>query len=270
MSEKKLKIGLALGGGGALGMGHVGVLEVLEEYGIHIDMIAGSSMGAIVGAAYASGVSTKEMREFSEKVKTFDLLDVNFQSGSVLSGASAEKWLKKIIKSSTFDELNIPFACTACDLLNGELLVLDKGDLLKSVRASMSVPAIFRPVEIDGRYLIDGGVICNIPADIVKSMGADIVISVNVLGDYRLEKKPTSAMVTLLDTLFLQQSILTKNSITKENTDVYIDLNLGIRNQQTFAKEHALKCINTARNATEKAIPEIIKLIEKKSLSKKK
>lgn len=264
MSEKKLKIGLALGGGGALGMGHVGVIEVLEENGIHVDMIAGTSMGAIVGAAYASGVTTKEMREFADRVRTIDLMDINLQKGFLFSGASAEKWLKNCIKATTFEELTMPFSCTACDLLNGELVVLDSGDLIKSVRASMSVPAIFRPVDIDGRCLIDGGVVCNVPADMVKAMGADIVISVNVLGDYKLEKKPTSAMVTLLDILFLQQSMITKNSITKKNTDIYIDLNLGIKNQQIFGKEYTKLYINKARNATEKMMPKLKKLIQKR------
>jgi NTE family protein len=264
MSKKKLKIGLALGGGGALGMAHVGVLEILEENGIHIDMIAGTSMGAIVGAAYASGVKTEEMREFVNKIRTLDLVDFKLQKGAVFSGASAEKWIANCVKSNTFEELNMPFACTACDLLNGELVVLNSGDLIKSVRASMSVPAIFKPVELDGRYLIDGGVVCNVPADIVKNMGADIVISVNVMGDYKLDKKPTSAILTVLDTIFLQQSIITKNSITKKNTDIYIDLELGIKNQQIFEKDHTILYINKARNITEKLMPRIKKLIEKK------
>ena len=166
-----------------------------------------------------------------------DLVDFKVQKGAMFSGASAEKWITNCVKCNTFEELNIPFSCTACDLLNGELVVLNSGDLIKSVRASMSVPAIFKPVELDGRYLVDGGVVCNVPADIVKSMGADIVISVNVMGDYKLDKKPTSAILTVLDTIFLQQSIITKNSITKKNTDIYIDLGLGIKNQQIFEKE---------------------------------
>ena len=264
MSKKKLKIGLALGGGGALGIGHVGVLEILEENGIHVDMIAGTSMGAIVGAAYASGVKTEEMRDFANKIKTFDLVDFKFQKGAVFSGASAEKWIRNCLKCDTFEELTMPFSCVACDLLNGDMVVLDSGDLIKSVRASMSVPGIFKPVELDGRYLVDGGVVCNVPADIVKKMGADIVISVNVLGDYELEKKPTSAILTVLDTIFLQQSIITKNSITKKNTDIYLDLDLGIKNQQIFDIDHTILHINKARNITEKMMPKIKKLINKK------
>lgn len=261
MKKNKLKIGLALGGGGALGMAHIGVLEVLEEHGIHIDYIAGTSMGAIVGSAYASGITPKEMRDIASKVRTINLLDLNLKRGSFLSGASAEKWIKNIIKVDTFDKLKIPFSCTACDLLNGELVVLNSGDLIKSVRASMSVPAVFRPVEMDGRYLVDGGVVCNVPADIVKQMGADIVIAVNVLGDYKLNKKPTSMIGTLLNTIYLQQSVLTKSLVN--NVDVYIDLNLGIKNQQTFSKNNFSRCINVGKQQAEKVIPQILSLLNK-------
>lgn len=266
--DKQVKIGLALGGGGALGMGHVGVLEVLEEHGIKVDFIAGTSMGAIIGGAYASNVSTKEMHSTAEKLKTIDLLDVNLKTGALLSGKSAEKIIKNIIKVKTFEELTIPFACTSCNLLNGERVVLNKGDLVKSIRASMSVPGVFRPVEEDGMCLVDGGLMGNVPADVVKDMGADIVIAVNVLGKYEISKPPKNLIATVLNTIFLQQSVLTERCIREENPDIYINLDLGYVKQQEFSKKQAIKCINIAREETEKYIPQILKLIEEKSNNK--
>lgn len=262
MKKKKIKIGLALGGGGALGLGHIGVLEVLEENGIKVDMIAGTSMGAIIGSAYASGLSTSEMKDIACKLKTIDLFDINLKMGGLLSGTSAEKWIKNAIKIKDFNETQIPFACTACDLYSGKEVVLNSGNIIKAVRASMSAPAVFRPVEMDNMCLVDGGLLGNVPAQVVKDMGADIVIAVNVLGDYKVTKKPNSITMTIFDSIFLQQNFITKTKITKKNTDIYLNLNLGLNKQQEFSKKHTLECIEKARQETIAILPKIFEKME--------
>ncbi len=269
MKNKKIKIGLALGGGGALGFAHIGVLEVLEENGIEVDLIAGISMGSIIGSAYASGKTTKEMKEMAYKFKTIHLFDINLKTGSLLSGYSAEKWIRNVLNIKDFNETKIPFACTACDLYSGKEIVFKSGDIVKAVRASISAPAIFRPVEMDNMCLVDGGLLGNVPAQVVKDMGADIVIAVDVLGEYKVSKKPNSITTMIFDCIFLQQNFITKTKITKKNTDVYINLNLGLNKQQVFSKKYAMKYIEKGREETLKIIPLLKDKIEKIKQKKK-
>ena len=270
MSEKDIKIGLALGGGGALGFAHIGVIEVLQENGIEVDYIAGTSMGAIVGASLACGFSTDYMREIAKKVKTHSLLDLNMQlKGGLLGGTSALKWIQNAVNVDDFKDTKIPFACTATDLLSGKQVVLNKGNILKAIRASMSIPGIFNPVEYDDMYLIDGGMLCNVPSQVVKDMGADFVIAVDIMGDYNLPKKPKLMPMVLLHTIFMQQSHITKDLINEENTDVLIDMNLGYIKMLEFTKENAVRWIVHARNETKKMIPEIKRKLEELRNSKK-
>ncbi len=209
------KIGLVLSGGGARGFAHVGVLKVLEENRIPIDYISGASMGALVGSLYATGHSTAEMELL---VKTLDwrkLLDGgppyqkltyrrkqdsrNIPGGLSLRGQSVkslevpssinpghevglaiDRLFLNYSSVDNFDELPIPFRAVATDMLNAETVVLKGGSLQQSLRATMAIPAVFAPVEINGRILADGGILNNIPTDVVKDMGADIIIVVNI------------------------------------------------------------------------------------------
>lgn len=263
MSKKDIKIGLALGGGGALGYAHIGVLEVLKEHGINIDMVAGTSMGAIIGGAWACGLSTDHMRDIATKIKTHNLLDFNMQlKGGLLGGTSALKLIQNAVNVENFEDLKMPFACTASDLLSGEQVVLNKGNLIQAIRASMSIPGLFNPVDYEDRYLIDGGMLGNVPSQVVKDMGADFVIAIDIMGDYKLTSKPKLVPMVLLHTVFMQGSCITQKSINKENTDVLINMNLGYMKMLEFTKENAIRWIYHARRETEKAIPEIKKKLQ--------
>ncbi len=178
------KIGLALGSGGARGVCHIGVLKALTEAGIQPDYICGSSMGAVVGACFAKGMSVDDMLAAVKKlsaVKLMDLSAVPISRLALFQGNKMHKLLLSNIGRITFDDLKIPFGCVATDLYSGRTVLLTKGDLTAAVRASSSIPAMFPPVKLDGANLVDGGVLCRVPTQEVKSMGADVVIAVDAL-----------------------------------------------------------------------------------------
>jgi len=212
-APQRPRIGLALSGGGALGLAEIGVLEWLEENHIPVDRIAGTSMGSIVGAMYATGKSPAELKEFAEKVDWDQALlpepeyqdlsyrrkqdrrdflidaDLGLKHGlngpnGFNPGLGVELLLDRIafpeFAARSFDDLPIPFRCVATDMQAGEAVVLRDGPLARAVRASMAIPGVFTPQEIDGRILSDGGMVQNIPVETVRSMNADIVIAIEL------------------------------------------------------------------------------------------
>jgi len=174
------KIGIALGGGFARGLAHIGVLKVLEEEGIPIDFIAGTSVGALIGAAYASGISIKELEEVASLVRFKDFSRWTFSRFGLFSNDKMTVFLRKILRCKTFEELKIPLAIAATDIITGEAAIFTKGDLVDPVRASCAYPGMFQPVKIDGRLLVDGLLAHSVPAMPLRDMGAERVISVSL------------------------------------------------------------------------------------------
>lgn len=209
---KRPKVALVLSGGGARGLAHVGVIKVLEKYGITVDYVVGTSMGSIVGGYYASGydaptlekialsidwekclddrISRRELSYTEKRDEERFLLSLPYRTGEVpeVSGiiegirlhAFLNRTLMHVQHIKNFSSLPIPFACVATDIYTGEAVVLDRGHLPTALRASMGIPSIFTPVKIDGRLLVDGGLVLNFPVSVARSMGADIVIGVDV------------------------------------------------------------------------------------------
>ena len=244
----KPKVGLVLSGGAARGLAHVGVLKALEEQGIHIDAIAGTSMGAVIGGLYASGYKIDELEKLALSIDWKEALsdapereDVPFRrkqddrdflvkqklsfrdDGSlglplgVIQGQNLALLLESLLAHSSdirdFDKLPIPFRAVATDIVNGEKVVFRKGHLPQVIRASMSIPAVFAPVEINGQLLVDGGMVDNIPVDVAREMGVDIVIVVDIGTPLRGRKE--------LNTVFdiLNQSI---TLMTRSNSEVQL------------------------------------------------
>jgi NTE family protein len=175
------KVGLALSGGAARGFAHLGVLKVLAEHKIPIDLIAGTSAGSIVGAAFACGLSVDEIIEIGKKMSWFKVSGFPYSAKGLLSNAPMGALLRKSLPYKNFEDLPIPFAAVACALETGEEVVMKgKGDLATAIRASCAIPGVFVPVEHDGKNLIDGGVTSLVPAKTVKKMGAEIIIAVDV------------------------------------------------------------------------------------------
>jgi len=194
-------IGLALGGGAARGLAHIGVLQVLEEHTIFPDYIAGTSIGALIGGMYAAGISATRMQMLTHHARWRNVLTLNIPSLSLgslsltggnlpfLENATAffdlsrlVDWIDTILGGPVdFSQLNIPFAALATDLVSGETVALNTGPIAPAIRASCSVPGIFTPVRREGRLLVDGGVSHNLPVSAVRNMGADYIISVDLL-----------------------------------------------------------------------------------------
>ncbi|MEA2021437.1 MAG: patatin-like phospholipase family protein [Candidatus Caldatribacteriota bacterium] len=182
--KKGLKFGLALGSGSARGLAHVGVIQVLEAHNIPIDMIAGTSIGSVIGSLYASGASIEQLMEAAlsmKKSKTLALLDPALPHSGFIKGHRAEEIIKAIaLKDKTFDDLNMPFAAVATVIKNGAKAVINKGKVIDAVRASISIPGIFTPVKYQDYFLVDGGLVDPVPVDATKDLGADIVIAVSL------------------------------------------------------------------------------------------
>jgi len=171
-------IGIALGGGFARGLAHVGVLKVFEEEGIPISFIAGTSVGSVIGAAYCSGISAKELEEIASLVRFKHFARWTISRYGIASNDRMTGFLKKIVKARTFEELRIPLAVTATDFVTGDGVVFRSGDLIDPVRASCAYPGMFLPVNIKGRLLIDGLLAHAVPTVPLREMGADRVLGV--------------------------------------------------------------------------------------------
>ncbi len=182
--EQDFSVGLALGAGAAKGFAHIGVLKALEEAGVRIDMIAGSSMGAIIGGGYAAGLSVTELSDVALKsdwIDVLNLLDPVFPTRGFIDGQKIKAFLDELYGNKNIEDLALPFAATTVDILQGDLYVINKGNLASAARASSSVPIVFNPLSSGERVLVDGGMIDPVPIDVVRSMGADYIIAVNVL-----------------------------------------------------------------------------------------
>ena len=229
-------MGLALSGGGAKGLAHIGVLKVLEELGVPVDYVAGTSMGAIIGGLYAAGYSPDSLSELVKQVDwqfafeeqparrllRYDQKDEALKHLLEIGIASDQVFLPKGVVSGykltslltglclhvadieNFDHLPVPYRAVATDILNGDKVILDHGDLAKAMRASMSIPSVFPPYELHGRLLVDGGVVENMPVETVKAMGADIVIAVNVTAPLRTREQLNDLIDVMDQTIGLQ------------------------------------------------------------------
>ncbi len=201
------KIGIAFSGGATHGAAHVGVIQVLEHYGIFPTIVAGTSAGAIVGAAYAAGASAAEMSDLMQKLKWPSLIRVAlFNSLSVFDTQPMEEFIKREIGNYTFEQLSRKFACVACDLMSGERVVFSRGPVAPAVRASAAVPSLFSPVRKGGQFLIDGGVVDNLPVELVREMGADYIIGVDLSNPVKLSREPHNLLEVLMSVSTLVQA----------------------------------------------------------------
>ena len=262
-AKQDFTVGLALGAGAAKGFAHIGVLEALEKAGVRIDMIAGSSMGAIVGGGYASGLSVEELSDVALNSNWLDvltLIDPIFPTRGFIDGQKIHAFLDELYDHQNIEDLAIPFAATTVDILNGDLYVLNKGNLANAARASSSIPIVFNPLARDDLVLVDGGMIDPVPVDVVRSMGADYIIAVNVLAfsdekladkslkymnademtnsrsTWRIPKasepwytagKPNMAEIAH-ETIILSMALIAANQVQLTDPDMIIDVNTGL------------------------------------------
>jgi len=208
------RVAVVLSGGGARGLAHIGVLRVFEEEGVPVDIVVGTSVGALIGALYAAGIPVDKIEKLGENVGWNDMADVSwasflqlFLTERMLPTEKMEKYIADNIGTMRFDQLNIPFACVATDLVTGERVIFRDGEVALAARASATVPGIFDPVEYRHRFLVDGGLFDNIPTDVAKLLGADIVIAIAVSSDFS-KNSISSVYRVLTQAIYIQGRVL--------------------------------------------------------------
>src|ERR1051326_3938194 len=237
------RVGLALSGGAARGIAHVGVLRALTENQIPIDAIAGASAGALVGGSFAARLSIRDLEEMARGFRWRHTQRFSFSRLGLQSNARLEKFLRAKLPVTRFEDLMVPFAAMATDLRKGELIVLrDRGDLPFAIRASCCIPFIMTPVKDDeGRLLIDGGIVANLPLSQTRDLGAHVVIGVDVNSDgIRFFRKPRTALGVLAYTFVAVERIVSNQE--RQDADVLIAPKIGhIRWDQTRRSNELIK-----------------------------
>ena len=262
------KIALVLGGGGARGLAHIGVLKVLSEEKLPIDMIVGNSVGALVGSLYAAGVPMEKIEKMGENIGWDDLTNISdpnlfrlMLSRRLLSTDKMERYLESNIGDVRFEDLKIPFACIATDLKTVERIVMRDGKVALAARASATVPGLFDPVEYGHRYLVDGGLSDNVPIDIAKLLGADFVIAVTVSGDINTQDISNVFMV-LTQSIYIQGRQLDAEKI--KAADFVISPN--VKDVTAVDLSKSKECIDAGTRAARLAVMELKKkLVERTS-----
>lgn len=275
-------IGLALGGGGARGIAHIGVLRVLEREQIPLHFIAGTSMGGIIGASYAAGVSldaiTSVALQIRKRAQQLRLLDIKLTGRGLIKGTRLYRQLASLIgEELTFAELKIPTALLAVDLFTGREVVLSEGKVVDAIRATMSVPGVFEPVPQGELLLVDGGILNNVPVDVLSQAGMQLTLAVDVMPDFPRNRAGQAPIVTAPKTAFLppaMQDVMSSFLIMISEMTEYrmrlhrpdLVLRPEISNQVSLLTgfELAEEVIAAGEAVAEAALPEIRRLMEQK------
>ncbi|MGE5423331.1 MAG: patatin-like phospholipase family protein [Ignavibacteriales bacterium] len=258
MDARGRKVGLALGAGSARGLAHIGILQVLNENKIPYDFIVGSSMGAMVGAIYASGadlyMAGKMLDIFDYKV----LWDVGIPRMGFISGNKIEKFIRLLTKNRTFDQLDIPLAVVTTNILTGEKVVINEGLVADAVRASVSIPGVFRPVRHNDLLLVDGAVAERLPVQTARDMGAEIVLGVDVTFAAGKTVKLRNTLDVFLQAIDVLEHQIFEN-ISRHQADLLIQASVGHIGSSEFDK--AAECIELGRKCAEDALGDIKALL---------
>ncbi len=255
------KIALVLGGGAARGFAHVGVIRALEQEKIPIDMIVGTSVGSLIGAIYANDTNSFELEWTAFSLEKDDLFDYAIFSAitgmGVVKGDKLEAFVKNKISTANIENLKLPFTAIATDLNRGSRVVLDRGSVAKAVHASSAIPGVFNPVDYQGRLLVDGGIMDNIPISVAKEKGADIVIAVDIS-----ENVANFNITNLVDVVLQSANIMFNENVKhkKKDADVHITPAVGDVGMLDFTQKK--RCMQAGIAATQKAMPEIRNKIE--------
>jgi NTE family protein len=302
--RSKLKIGLALGGGAARGWAHIGVLRVLEEAGIVPDVIAGCSIGAVVGGCYAAG-KLDELEAFTlslTKRRVMGLLDFHFSGAGLIAGGRLQRLLDQDLTDRRVETLPIKFCTIATELVSGHEIWLTRGPLVQAMRASYALPGVFDPVMVGGRWLMDGALVNPIPITAARALGADIVVCVNLNGEIRVrgtviqsydsdeksdEKEIEEAIeaaprrwgffpqaraerhpkpnapgmaTVMVDAFNITQDRIARSRLAGDPPDIMVAPKLA--KMGLFEFHRAQECITLGRQATERALPDLMELLQ--------
>lgn len=253
---KGTTVGLTLSSGAARGLAHIGVIKVMEEENVPIDYIAGCSMGALIGALYAVGINPRVMESLAVSLDKRRWADWKFSGLGAMSGKKIEDFLKLLIRNKRFQDLNIPLTVVATDLINGGLVEFKEGPLIPAVMASIAVPGVFPPVQHQEKMLVDGGVLCRVPVQQVRDLGADVVVAVDVGGLIR-----ESHISNFFDVVSQSISIMGKEIMKDKviQADVLICPDIADIGLTQFQKAEA--CIQAGEKAAREVMPELRNLL---------
>lgn len=254
MEWKRKRVGVALGSGGMRGIAHIGVLQVLEEAGISIDLVSGASVGAFVGAAYAAEMDLYALGTFAVQLRRKDVLDTPnpFRSG-VFSGKKFKKLCSIVTADRSFSDAAVPFWCSVVNLCTGETEYLHEGPLADAVRASIAIPGLLSPAALDGNTYIDGGTVEAVPVDILRKNGADVVIAVDMSLSPPYQLKRTNAYEIAFRSVDIMRAAIDR--LKPPAADILIRPDVSFMGR--LVPHDAQKCISIGRNAAYEALPEI-------------
>ncbi|MDQ2819975.1 MAG: patatin-like phospholipase family protein [Pseudomonadota bacterium] len=261
--SRKIKIGLALGGGAARGFAHIGVIKALEAQGIVPDIVVGTSAGSVVGALYAAGANGFELQRTAMDMNEAEISDWAmpfFSKGSgVLKGDALQNYVNRAVRNVPIERLKIPFGAVATDLNTGKPILFQRGNTGQAVRASSSVPSVFQPVKIGGHSYVDGGLVAPVPVKFAKDMGADFVIAVNISTQTEAQAAASSLEVLMQTFSIMGQRL---NFFELKEADIVIAPALGAMGGSDFAGR------NRAILAGEQAAAAMMPQIKAKILAK--
>ena len=258
-TENRFNVGLALCGGVSYGVAQIGVLKALENAGIKVDCVAGTSAGAIIAAAYASGLSLSRIEEIGINTNWGELYSFRPSRKGLVSSVPIEHYIQRYLKVGTFEELKKPLAVVATDICSGEEIIFTRGALDKAIRASCSIPGIYSPVEMAGRQLVDGGMAENVPVKALRSLGADVVIAVNLFGHHQIFPPASNVFQVLMRVWYF---FVQEEAAWREISDVIIEPDLRLYDLFDFKRGREI--IAEGEKEAKKQMPKIKQVIQRR------
>jgi len=274
------RVGLALSGGGARGLAHIGVLKVLKREGVPIDLLAGTSMGGVVAGAYAAGLAPDFLEQEALRMASprhlLALADPTLPRRGLFEGQKVVKYLSCHLGTCTFETLTRPLSLIAVDLVTSKSVILDEGSVTDAVRATIALPGLFKPVERDGQLLVDGGLLDNLPADVARQMGADVVIAVDVVGSSNtfsamihvlrerryVPRGLASTFEVMLRSLDVMMKEINRQRLAEAAPEVIIRPDVPADVSVLLGFTRAAETIALGERAAERALPDIERALE--------
>ncbi|GAX89166.1 patatin-like phospholipase family protein [Effusibacillus lacus] len=257
-----MKVGLALGGGAVRGFAHIGVLKVFKKHQIPIDFIAGTSMGGVIGGLVAAGIDIEEIEEFVLTTPSYRIVDIGIRKRGILAGNKIYAMLIQFMEQTglgdiRIEELKTPFRAVSVDLIKGKVFVFDEGSLSLAIRATTSVPGIFSPVHYRDKVLVDGGVLNNLPADLLRAQGMDVVLAVDVEREHE-EQEPRN----IFEVVYRSFAIMTteQRRANLRYADVVFRPEVG--HILAFETSKIRDCIEAGEREAQNRIHEVKKLLK--------
>lgn len=252
------KVALALGSGAAKGFAHIGVLKVLEAQKVPVHMVVGTSAGSFVGSLYAYGYDAFTLQKMALEIERDDVVDLGIPDVGFVKGDKLEAWVNRMVRNTAIESMRIPFYAVATDLRRGQEVVFGKGNTGQAVRASCSVPGVFRPTRIGDALYVDGGVVSPVAVDAARRMGADVVIAVDISGGGMDNPDPAGTIDAILTSVNIMYARLSERQL--EKAEVVIRPKVGHIGSGDFTRRN--EAILEGEKAAAAALPKIREALE--------